>query len=434
MNIHEHWQALWPSLRAADMQQAELYVKRGRSRRYERRSDSHRHQLVRERGWAVRATSNGGSIASVGSGTPRVPREWPKAVGEPIDLPRPGSIAAWRPAADVAAPLLSEAGVVALAESLERHLRREIDTARILVTVLEDGFSESAIVNNRGVDVGWSSRAATLYLEVAIPGLPGISCHLAEGALSRIRPAAVARRLADRLLVRRDGRPLEPGPAGPIVLDPMVGVRLLAALTAYLVGPSAAGRLPRLSRDAEALGSVAVTVIDNGRFRGGILDAPVDGEGVPTGEVVMVERGRFRQPLVSWRQARGTGYPGIGCCRRAGWRDWPSVAPSHLYLSPGRDVSVTDLLADLDDGYYLLDIVGRGWFDPESDRFSLPVAGFRMRSGRAAGSVARAHLTGRLGDWLRGLQAVGRDLTFFPALGMLGVPTCLVTGLELRPG
>jgi len=433
MRIQEHWQALLPGLRAAGMDQAELFLKRGRSRRYERRAGSHRHQMSRESGWAVRAGCAGGSIASVGSGVPEVPRDWPSAVGRPIDLPRAATVPTWRAATDIETPLVSEGGVVALADSIERYLRREVEAARVLVAVLEDGASEAAIVNSRGVEAAWSSRAASLYLEVAIPGRIGISCHLAERHVGRFRPPAVARRLADRLLVRRDGRPLEAGPTGSVLLDPMVGVRLLAALTPYLVGPSAPARLPRLIRGAETLGSERVTLIDNGRLRGGILDAPVDGEGMPTAERILVERGRFVQPLLSFPQAQGGPYPGVGCSRRAGWRDWPQVAPSHFYLASPREVSVPDLLAAVDHGYYLLDVVGRGWFDTESDRFALPVCGFRLRAGRADGALARSLLHGRLGDWLRGLEAAGSDLSFVPALGMLGMPTCLVSGLELTP-
>lgn len=433
MRIQEHWQALLPGLRAAGMDQAELFLKRGRSRRYERRSGSHRHQMARESGWAVRAGCDGGSIAGVGSGEPAVRSAWPSVVGRPIDLPRAVAVPAWRAADDVETPLVSEGGVVALADSIEHYLQREVETARVLVAVLEDGASESAIVNSRGIEATWPSRAASLYLEVAIPGRIGLSCHLAERHIGRFRPPVVARRLADRLLVRRDGGPLETGPTGSVLLDPMVGVRLLAALTPYLAGPSAPARMLRLIRGAETLGSETVTLIDNGRMRGGVLDAPVDGEGVPTAERILVEGGRFRQPLLSSRQAQGGPYTGVGCSRRAGWRDWPQVAPSHFYLKPQRAVSVPDLLAGVDHGYYLLDVVGRGWFDAQSDRFALPVCGFRLRAGRADGALARAVLHGRLGDWLRGLEAAGGDLSFFPALGMLGVPTCLVSGLELTP-
>jgi hypothetical protein len=48
--------------------------------------------------------------------------------------------------------------------------------------------------------------------------------------------------------------------------------------------------------------------------------------------------------------------------------------------------------------------------------------------------VARAWLCGGIGDLLQGIVGTGRDLTFLPLTGMIGAPTVLVTGLELRAG
>jgi hypothetical protein len=41
-------------------------------------------------------------------------------------------------------------------------------------------------------------------------------------------------------------------------------------------------------------------------------------------------------------------------------------------------------------------------------------------------------LAGGIGALLRGVGAVARDLRFFPLGGMIGAPTLLLTGLEIR--
>ena len=81
-------------------------------------------------------------------------------------------------------------------------------------------------------------------------------------------------------------------------------------------------------------GSDRVTLIDNGRLPGGAFEAPVDGEGVPTREVVLVEEGLFRQPLLAWWQEGAAHGETSGCVRRSGWRDLPMPGPTHLYLKP----------------------------------------------------------------------------------------------------
>ncbi|HSL81173.1 MAG TPA: metallopeptidase TldD-related protein, partial [Thermoanaerobaculia bacterium] len=56
-----------------------------------------------------------------------------------------------------------------------------------------------------------------------------------------------------------------------------------------------------------------------------------------------------------------------------------------------------------------------------------------LERGQATAPVAGAVLEGGIGSFLRGVVAAGRDLAFFPlAGGMVGSPTLLVTGMEIR--
>jgi predicted Zn-dependent protease len=82
----------------------------------------------------------------------------------------------------------------------------------------------------------------------------------------------------------------------------------------------------------------------------------------------------------------------------------------------------------------LIDVTGPGRFDLAADRFSLPVCGFAVQSGRASAPVAGARLCGGISAFLKGVAGVGRDLTFHPLDGMIGAPTVLAAGLELLKG
>jgi predicted Zn-dependent protease len=90
------------------------------------------------------------------------------------------------------------------------------------------------------------------------------------------------------------------------------------------------------------------------------------------------------------------------------------------------------LLSAVARGYYLLDLTGRVRLDLESERFWAPVCGFAVVGGRASNPVAGAWLCGSVGGFLRNVTGVGRDLLFQPLDGMIGSPSLLVTGLELR--
>ena len=217
-----------------------------------------------------------------------------------------------------------------------------------------------------------------------------------------------------------------------MLLAPGVAARMLAGLLPLLVGP---GPGSRLIGARGRFGSERVTLIDNGRLAGGAFEAPVDGEGVPTREVVLVEEGIFRQPLLAWWQEGAAHGETSGCTRRPGWRDLPMPGPTHLYLKPEpKNRRSRRSSAPSPQGYYLIDATGPGRFDLAADRFALPVCGFAVEAGRATAPVPGAWLCGGIGTFLNGIVGVGRDLTFHPLDGMIGSPTLLVTGLELRAG
>ena len=438
------------ALQKAGLEETEVYAKRGRSRRLLAGGAGGGGGTIRvgptagyhrEQGWAVRAGDRRGSFAAAGSGDPPPAGPWPAPDGHPIRLPDPAPAPAWNEPSDFDAPLIGEREGLALLDSLERSLVAELPGARLLTAVLEDGSSESEVANGRGVAASWRSRVAALRLEAAAPaaaapgggsgGAPASASLVAvEREARRFDVPALARRLADLLTVAPAAAPAERD-RGEILAAPAVGARLLAGLVPLLVGPGAAHRAAALRDRRGRVASAELTVVDDGRLPGGVLEAPCDGEGVATRQVVVIEEGAFRQPLLAWHQTRG-GEAAAGCSRRPSWRDLPRPGPTHLYVRPRPAAAVSDLLGAVARGYYLLDAPGPGTFDFEADRFTLPVRGFAVAGGRAVGPVGGVALFGAISALLRGVAAVGRDLTFLPIDGMIGTPTLLLTGLELQ--
>jgi PmbA protein len=421
------------ALTARGLDTAEVYWKRGRSRRYELESGDGRWSNAHEEGWAVRAGDRQGAFFVAGTGEPRADYAWPVPISGALRLPEPGSSAEAESDGEPETPLLAESEARALLESVARDLAAELPGARLSRGSLEEGTSESELRNSRGIEARWRGRAAILRLEAAAAsGAAAVTVDLSERQAAAFRPASVARRLADRLLVSQSGAAPERD-RGEFLLSPAVGARFLAGLLPLLVGARAESRSNALRDRRGRIAAPLLTVVDDGRLRAGGLAAAFDGEGVATREVVLIEDGVYRQPLVSWREARPPELRASGCTRRASWRDVPVAGPTHLYIRPQPQTSVAALLGAVARGYYLLDATGPGRFDCEGDRFSLPVCGFAVVAGRASAPVAKAWLCGSVGGFLRGLEGLARDLVFLPLDGLLGSPTLLVTGLEIRP-
>jgi predicted Zn-dependent protease len=433
--IDPHLEQVLEELSAAGRErcdEVEIYAKQGRSRKILLSGEFRGSVASEESGWAVRGSTRRGSFLAAGTGRPPQAGSWPEADGLPFRLPSPEAAPAWQEPADFAAPLIGEREGSNFLEAVATALGQELPGARLLEGSLEDGASEVQILNSRGIRARHRNRLAALRLEaIAGPGVPSAALYLAEREARKFRPLALARRLADRLTILTHGEPRSRD-RGEFLLAPPVMARLLDLLRPLLIGEQAAQLARQLADSRGRLGSDKITVLDNGRLPGGAFEAPVDGEGVPTREALLIDRGTFSQPLLSWQQAQESHRRGAGCSRRASWRDLPKAGPTHLYLRPQAGVSVADLLGQVHRGYYLLEATGAAEVEASQGRFSLPVCGFEIRSGRASGPVKDSYLCGTLTGFLQGVQGVGRDLAFTPLDGLLGSPTALVTGLELR--
>lgn len=413
---------------------AELLVKEGRTRRSELNVQGLLSVLTAESGWALRAGGRDGSFFSAGTGRP--PRTAPKSEpsGPVLRLPEPRPVADWQPARTVETALAVEAEAKGIVEGVCRELERALPAGRLLRAVLDDGSSDTLLVSSRGLHVAYKSRLATLHLEVVHGSHAATHTVLqcVAPAAQEFQPKALASRLAELLVARGGGR----GPArerGQMILAPAVGSALLAALSPLWIGRQASQRAAALSDRHDRLGSALVTIIDDGRLPSGALATPVDGDGLPTRAVTLVEEGRFRRPLVDWREAELPRWPAATCMRRPSWRQAPRIGVSHLYLRPAADSSPEAMLAGVARGFYLLDTLGPARIDLDADRLALPVCGFALTQGEAEQAIGRSWLVGAVSALFQGIRGVGSDLEFAPTGGgMVGAPTLSVAGLELR--
>lgn len=432
MKAGEALLAVRETLARAGWPEVEVFHKRGRSRTLRFATAA---AFREEEGWAVRAGDRRRSFYFAASGAPRSDTPWPEADGDGLRLPSARPVPRWSAPSTLDAPLLSEGEARGLFEAVARELDRELPGARLLSGQLEDGSSESRLLSSREVAATVRHRAAFLRLEAAgsadRAGTP-VLLELAEREARRFTPTSLARRLADRLLIAEKGSAPRRD-RGEFLLAPPIAIGLLSALSALWIGPGAETRTAALLDRQGRLASPAFHLVDDGRLAGGIFEAPVDGEGQPTRETVLVEAGIFRQPLLAWWQTAAEPQRASGCVLRPGWRDLPRQSPTHLYLKPDSSLAVASLLTELKRGYYLLALEGEPHIAADRGRFAAPVAGFAIDRGAATGSVTGAWLTGSIPAFLAGIVAAARDLSFLPSGGgLVGSPTLLVKGLELR--
>ncbi len=429
-------EALLVELPGRGFPEAEIFEKRGRSRRFSRQAarsvappDGRTTQAAAsEAGWALRAGDARRSLFQTATGKPAAATRLEDPSPHPLRLPEPPALPTpdlWNDPPELDAPLATETEATTLLAEIERELQRELPESRLVVAVLDDGASEWALRSTRGVRAEGRARAAYLRLEV---GCGERRCRFegAERDARQFEPCALARRLVDRLCALEESREHPAGASGEsgLLLAAPLAARLVQAFAPFFLGPAARARLAALG----AL-SPALTLIDDGRLATGLLLSPFDGEGLPCGRAVLVEEGRFVQPLLAWWEA-GRAVP--GCARRASWRDLPRRAPTHLFVAPGT-TAVGELVESVVAGAYLLDAEGAVRVDPGSLAFEVPVSGMHIVKGRAVAPLGRVRLCGDLTSFLAGIQVLARDLVFVPGDGMFGAPTMRTSGLRVQP-
>jgi len=164
-------------------------------------------------------------------------------------------------------------------------------------------------------------------------------------------------------------------------------------------------RIPSLSQK--------VSVIDyaNGAFRQ-MCPFPVfmDDEGVVANNVSLIGQGQMDLCMTNRETAGTMDMPLTGNARTASHKSGPSIHPRNLALMPWDD-SVPDMIASIQDGYYLVDGNNGQW--GRNGSFALDTTiGYRIKNGRVCESIADAKVSGSMLEFLKSISMVSNDFNW----------------------
>ncbi|MEG3070470.1 MAG: metallopeptidase TldD-related protein [Candidatus Syntrophopropionicum ammoniitolerans] len=158
-----------------------------------------------------------------------------------------------------------------------------------------------------------------------------------------------------------------------------------------------------------------VTLIDDGTLEGGIGSAPFDGEGVPTGRTVLIDRGVLQQYLYNTYTAAKDGVHSTGNGVRGTFMT-PEVGVTNLFIEAGQ-TPVAELFQDVASGLYVTEVMGMHTANPISGDFSVGVAGLLIENGEITAPVRGMAIGGNIIELFNNIDAVGDDLQFFGSRG-----------------
>jgi PmbA protein len=302
-----------------------------------------------------------------------------------------------------------------------------------MMVIYQDGTSYNYLANSNGF-AGWF-RSAGCGGAVELSAAEGDSKE--SGSFSRavaryddFDGEAVGRKAAEVAVSMLGAKPIASCEV-PLVVAPEIGTQILSYVAGMLSADEVQkGRSLFAGKVGAEVGSRAFTLIDDGRLKGGLGTAPVDGEGVPTQTTPIIVDGVLKTYLYDCYCAKKEkgGARSTGNRSRGGYASAGGVGTTNLYLKPG-EVGRDEVFAGIDKGFYLTVVLGLfAGIDPASGDFSIPSAGFLIEKGKVGRPVRGVSIGGNLFEFLKAVDKVGNDLTWFQATA---APTFSVRSVKL---
>src|ERR1700678_3186978 len=257
-----------------------------------------------------------------------------------------------------------------------------------LVLVTSHGFHGATIGSRHGVamtaiagegtgmerDYDFSSTLHASDLENA----QAIGRHAGERAVKRLTPRKVTTRRV------------------PVVFDSRISGSLVGHLASAANGSAIARKTSFLREKLGAkIFASGIDIIDDPLRPRGLRSRPFDAEGIAGRSRKLVEDGVLKTWLLDSATARELDMQTTGHAQR-GVSSTPSPGASNLHLAPG-EKSPDELIADIEDGFYITDMIGMGVNLVTGD-YSRGASGFWIENGECTYAVSEVTIAGHLSN------------------------------------
>jgi len=293
-------------------------------------------------------------------------------------------------------------------EILELILQIEPE-ARLNVE-LERGVQHLSVRNQAGTAV--AVQRSPLSISVEIDRVQGddvlIMYSLSGTTVWEKDYIAFVRRLGEKLKLAQKSATLRSGRM-PVLFSPTGSLVLGLPLMLGLNGKSVyTGISPMAGKLGEKLFDDKLTVVDDATIDGKFGSAAYDDEGVAHRRNVLVERGVLKSFFYDLKTAAQSGVESTGNGER-GLFNPPSPSPSNLLFAAG-DTPLADILAGIDEGLLVEDVLGLGQGNVISGAFSNPLSlAFKIEKGEIVGRVKDVSIAGNVYDLLKNVAAVSQE-------------------------
>jgi PmbA protein len=275
---------------------------------------------------------------------------------------------------------------------------------------LERSLVSASIRNQTGLDVSYKTSPLSLGLEIdRIEGDDVLILYDQVGTtIWENDYLAFAYRLVEKLKKARTITTIKAGRM-PVLFAPTGTLALGLPLSQGLNGKEVyKGTSPMKGKIGEKLFDEKITIIDDGTIDGKFASASYDDEGVPRRRNMLIEKGVLKSFVYDLKTAAQSGVESTGNASRQLFLP-PEPSFTNLVIQPGQ-TPLQDILAGIDEGILVEDLLGLGQGNTISGAFSNPLAlAFKIEKGEIIGRVKDLSIAGNIYDLLKDVAAVSKE-------------------------
>jgi PmbA protein len=226
--------------------------------------------------------------------------------------------------------------------------------------------------------------------------------HLAD-----LEPAEEVGRIAARRTLRRLGATKPETASVPVIFDPVTASRLLGAMAGAVSGGAIYRKASYLcGKLGEPIAAPSVRIVDSAHLRRGAGSKPYDGEGLATGETVVVDRGILRSYLLDCYSARKLGLRTTRSASR-GLGGVPGPDTTNFWMDQGPE-TLESLIAGTRKGLLVTELIGFGVNTITGD-YSQGAVGHWIEDGKLTRPVNEITIASTLGDMFGAIDGIAND-------------------------
>jgi PmbA protein len=270
-----------------------------------------------------------------------------------------------------------------------------------LVLVTSHGFHGATIASRHGISMTAIAGDGT-GMERDYDFSSTLHASDLEGAL------AIGRRAGERAVKRLNPRKVATRRV-PVVFDSRISGSLIGHLASAANGSSVARKTSFLREKlGDKIFASGIDIVDDPLRPRGLRSRPFDAEGVAGRARYLVEDGVLKTWILDCATARELDLESTGHAQR-GVSSTPAPGASNLHLAAGNK-SPDELIADIEDGFYITDMIGMGVNLVTGD-YSRGASGFWIEHGECTYPVSEVTIAGHLSEMFAGLTPAN-DLVF----------------------